>query len=61
MRLSFAEIPRQNLQNYLRAFASCHGINTNDGNSLISYNTIVELTQKRYAEDGSWIGWTLTF
>ena len=58
--MSFAEIPQQKLQNYLRAFASWHGINTNDGNSHISYNTRVELAQKRYAEDGSRIGWTLT-
>ena len=58
--MSPAEIPQQKLQNYLRAFASWNGINTNDGNSHISYNTRVESVQKRYAEDGSRIGWTLT-
>ena len=55
-----AELPQQKLQNYLRAFASWHGINTNDGNSHISYNTRVESVNKRYAEDGSRTGWTLT-
>jgi hypothetical protein len=55
-----AELPQQKLQNYLRAFASWHGINANDGNSRISYNTRVESVQKRYAEDGSRSGWTLT-
>ena len=59
-KLCFVEIPQQKLQNYLRAFASWHGINANDGNSHISYNTRVESAQKRYAEDGSRIGWTLT-
>ena len=58
--MSSPELPQQKLQNYLRAFASWHGINTNDGNSHISYNTRVESVQKRYAEDGSRTGWTLT-
>jgi hypothetical protein len=58
--MSFAEVPQQKLQNYLRSFASWHGINTNDGNSHISYNTRVESVKKRYAEDGSRTGWTLT-
>ena len=58
--MSSAELPQQKLQNYLRAFASWHGVNTNDGNSHISYNTRVESVQKRYAEDGSRTGWTLT-
>jgi hypothetical protein len=58
--MSSAELPQQKLQNYLRAFASWHGINTNDGNSHIHYNTRVESVEKRYAEDGSRIGWTLT-
>jgi hypothetical protein len=57
--MSFAEIPQQKLQNYLRAFASWHGINTNDCSSHISYNTRVESVKKRCAEDGSRIGWTL--
>ena len=58
--MSFAEVPQQKIQNYLRAFASWHGINTNDDNSDIHYNTRVESVQKRYAEDGSRTGWTLT-
>ena len=58
--MSFAEVPQRKLQNYLRAFASWHGINANDGNSYIHYNTRVESVQKRYAEDGSRTGWTLT-
>jgi hypothetical protein len=58
--MSSAELPQQKLQNYLRAFASWHGINTNDGNSHISYNTRVESVQKRYTEDGNRTGWTLT-
>jgi hypothetical protein len=58
--MSFAEIPQQKLQNYLRAFASWHGINTNDGNPHVFYNTRVESVQMKYAEDGSRIGWTLT-
>ena len=57
--MSSAELPQQKVQNYLRAFASWHGINTNDGNSHISYNTRVESVQKRYTE-GSRTGWTLT-
>ena len=58
--MSFVEVPHQEIQNYLRAFASWHGINTNDDNSHIHYNTRVESVQKRYAEDGSRTGWTLT-
>ena len=58
--MSFAEVPQQKIQKYLRAFASWHGINSNDGNSNIHYNTRVESVQKRYAEDGSRTGWTLT-
>ena len=56
----FVEVPQQTLQRYLRAFASWHGVNTNDCSSHISYNTRVESVQKRYAEDGSRAGWTLT-
>ena len=58
--MSSTELSQQKLQNYLRAFASWHGINANDGNPRISYNTRVESVQKRYAEDGSRNGWTLT-
>ena len=58
--MSSTELSQQKLQSYLRAFASWHGINANDGNPRISYNTRVESVQKRYAEDGSRNGWTLT-
>ena len=58
--MSSAELSQQKLQNYLRAFASWHGVNANDGNPRISYNTRVESVQKRHAEDGSRAGWTLT-
>ena len=56
--MSFVEILQQKLQNYLRAFASWRGINTNDGSSHISYNTKVESVQKRYVKDRSRTDWT---
>ncbi|KIJ50190.1 hypothetical protein M422DRAFT_160070, partial [Sphaerobolus stellatus SS14] len=54
------ELPHQHVQRYLRAFASWHGVNNNDNNSRISYNTRVELAEQRFNEDGSRQGWTLT-
>ncbi|PPQ92470.1 hypothetical protein CVT25_009735 [Psilocybe cyanescens] len=48
------------LQRYLRAFASWHGVNNNDNNPNVSYNTRVELIEKRHNEDGEEEGWTLT-
>ncbi|TFK31089.1 hypothetical protein BDQ12DRAFT_694562 [Crucibulum laeve] len=54
------ELPHRKLTQYLRAFASWHGINNNDGSPNISYNTRVELVKKRYNEDGNEAGWTLT-
>ncbi|KAH8108051.1 hypothetical protein BXZ70DRAFT_903434 [Cristinia sonorae] len=50
------ELPTWKLQRYLRAFASWHGVNANDENPNVWYNTRVELVEKR--EDGK--GWTLT-
>lgn len=48
------------LQKYMRAFASIHGINSNDENPYISYNTRVELVRKHYRDDGEENGWSLT-
>ncbi len=48
------------LQGYLRAFASYHGLNSNDNNPNISYNTRVELAEKHHDEDGEEDGWNLT-
>jgi hypothetical protein len=53
-------LPNRKLQRYLRAFASWHGVNTNDNNPNISYNTRVELAEKRLNKDGDEVGWTLT-
>ncbi|KAF7304328.1 Dimethylaniline monooxygenase [Mycena chlorophos] len=54
------QIPHQLIARYLRAFASYHGINANDANPDISYNTRVELVEKRYDEQGREQGWRLT-
>ncbi|KAL0069327.1 hypothetical protein AAF712_003692 [Marasmius tenuissimus] len=54
------ELPQQMIQRYVRSFASLHGINTNDNNPGVFYNTRVELVEKRYT-NGSEAGWTLTF
>ncbi|KAK7437939.1 hypothetical protein VKT23_018374 [Stygiomarasmius scandens] len=49
------------LQGYLRAFASYHGINANDENPNVFYNTRVELVEKRYdTNTGEHRGWRLT-
>ncbi|KAF8896754.1 hypothetical protein CPB84DRAFT_1848115 [Gymnopilus junonius] len=53
-------LPNQKLSRYLRAFASWHGLNANDNNPNISYNTRVELVEKRVNEDGQEQGWTVT-
>ncbi|KDR73278.1 hypothetical protein GALMADRAFT_728139 [Galerina marginata CBS 339.88] len=53
-------LPNQKLQRYLRAFASWHGLNSNDNNPKVSYNTRVELAEKLLNEDGDEVGWTLT-
>ena len=53
-------IPHEKLQRYLRAFASWHGVNTNDNNPNISYNTRVELVEKTLSAKGEEIGWALT-
>ncbi|PPQ80532.1 hypothetical protein CVT24_002655 [Panaeolus cyanescens] len=53
-------LPNQKLQRYLRAFASWHGVNNNDDNPNVHYNTRVELVEKRYDSDGKDAGWTLT-
>ncbi|KAJ7210168.1 hypothetical protein GGX14DRAFT_565955 [Mycena pura] len=53
-------LPHRTLARYLRAFASFHGVNSNDKSSDIAYNTRVELVEKRYDEAGKERGWTLT-
>ncbi|KAJ6493974.1 hypothetical protein C8R47DRAFT_1012275 [Mycena vitilis] len=53
-------LPHRTLARYLRAFASFHGINSNDRSSDIAYNTRVELVEKRYDETGQERGWRLT-
>lgn len=53
-------IPRAEVGRYLRAYASWHGINSNDNSSDISYNTRIELVEKRLDSEGKHIGWTLT-
>lgn len=59
--LSFwSALHNSKLQRYLRAFASWHGVNNNDNNPNVSYNTRVELIEKRHNEDGEEEGWTLT-
>ncbi|KAF7303676.1 Dimethylaniline monooxygenase [Mycena indigotica] len=54
------QLPHRLLARYLRAFASFHGINNNDGNPDISYNTRVELVERRHDEAGNEHGWRLT-
>ncbi|KAF8654315.1 hypothetical protein AX16_003542 [Volvariella volvacea WC 439] len=53
------ELPHATVQKYLRAFASWHGVNVNDENPNVSYNTRVELVEKRYDENGKEAGWKL--
>ncbi|KAF5346469.1 hypothetical protein D9756_010066 [Leucocoprinus leucothites] len=53
-------VSRSKVNRYLQAFASWLGINTNDNNPSISYNTRVELIEKRLDSTGKHIGWTLT-
>ncbi|KDR66555.1 hypothetical protein GALMADRAFT_130751 [Galerina marginata CBS 339.88] len=48
------------ISRYLRAFASLNGANSNDNNPRFSYNTRVELVEKRFDEEGQEVGWTLT-
>ncbi|KAG5640054.1 hypothetical protein DXG03_001501, partial [Asterophora parasitica] len=47
------------LKGNIRAFASFHGINTNDNNPRVKYNMHVELVKKRYDAHGMEAGWTL--
>ncbi|KAG6907920.1 hypothetical protein DXG01_006850 [Tephrocybe rancida] len=54
------ELPHAKIGRYVRAFASFHGVNSNDANTRVSYNTRVELVEKRYNEYGEEAGWTLT-
>ncbi|KAF7313360.1 Dimethylaniline monooxygenase [Mycena chlorophos] len=52
-------IPQQSLQRYLRSVYSFYGVNANDENPCMSYNTRVELIQKRFDAQGKERGWTL--
>ena len=60
IRSTYAALHNRQLQGYVRAFASFHGVNSNDDNPAVSYNTRVELAEKHYGEDGQEDGWTLT-
>ena len=59
-------LPNQKVARYIRSFASFHGINSNDvENANISYNTRVELVEKRFVPSLSGDelrreGWTVT-
>ncbi|KAH9942798.1 hypothetical protein B0H21DRAFT_695998 [Amylocystis lapponica] len=51
------ELPHWKMRNYMRAFASFHGINSNDNNPNVSYNTRVELVKKHRDAQGKERGW----
>ncbi|KAF9442644.1 FAD/NAD(P)-binding domain-containing protein [Macrolepiota fuliginosa MF-IS2] len=53
-------LPNAKVGRYLRAFASWHGLNNNDNNPNISYNTRIELIEKHLDSNGKQNGWTLT-
>ncbi|KAG7095274.1 hypothetical protein E1B28_006047 [Marasmius oreades] len=53
------ELPQEMIQRYVRSFASLHGINANDENPNVFYNTRVELVEKNYINDTE-AGWSLT-
>jgi hypothetical protein len=52
------ELTHYQLRNYMRSFASFHGINSNDDNCNISYDTRVELVEKNFDIGGQEHGWT---
>ncbi|KAE9385563.1 hypothetical protein BT96DRAFT_1026551 [Gymnopus androsaceus JB14] len=55
-------LTHNHLQRYIRAFASFHGVNSNDNSPNASYNTRVERVDKRYSSlNGTKVeaGWTL--
>ncbi|KAJ7066441.1 FAD/NAD(P)-binding domain-containing protein [Mycena amicta] len=53
-------IPQLSLQRYLRSVYSFYGLNANDDNPQISYNTRVELVEKRFDSEGKEHGWKLS-
>ena len=57
---TYAELSHEDLAKYFRAFASYHGMNSNDDNPRVSYNTRVELVEKQVDEKEKEAGWTLT-
>jgi len=56
----YAELSHQQLAKYFHAFASFLGMNSNDDNPRVSYNTRVELVEKQVDDKGKEAGWTLT-
>ncbi|KAJ7575403.1 FAD/NAD(P)-binding domain-containing protein [Mycena floridula] len=54
------QLPHKLLEKYLRSFASWHGVNSNDDNPDVEYNTRVEAVKKRFDDSDNHIGWTLT-
>ncbi|KAF8993635.1 hypothetical protein BDQ17DRAFT_1312173 [Cyathus striatus] len=54
------ELSHQKVHRYLRAFASYRGINNNDDNPNVRYNTRVELAEEHYNDNGEREGWMLT-
>jgi len=57
---TYAVLSHEQLTKYFRAFASYHGMNSNDDNPRVSYNTRVELVEKQVDDKGKEAGWTLT-
>ena len=57
---TYAELSHEGLAKHFRAFASYHGMNSNDDNPRVSYNTRVELVEKQVDEKEKEAGWTLT-
>lgn len=53
-------LPHSKIQKYIRSFTSFHGINSNDQNPSVAYNTRVEKVEKRYNKSGVEAGWQLT-
>ncbi|KAN0088857.1 hypothetical protein V8E55_005914 [Tylopilus felleus] len=53
------ELSHYQVRNYVRSYASYLNINSNDQNPTVSYNTRVELVEKRINEAGQEQGWRL--
>lgn len=59
-RLQYTELTHYALRKYMRAFASLHGLNSNDDHPDLAYNTRVERVEKRFDAVGRREGWRLT-